>query len=177
MKNSTKRVVLNGLMLTLLIVSAYIKIPIPYVPFTLQFLVVTLCGQLLGAKNGGIIVGVYILMGLLGFPVFTSGGGIAYIFQPTFGYLIGFIFAAMASGYICRKCRMRHVRLWANLIGIFCMYFFGVMYLYLLYYFYFQQKLGIIYILEIGILVQLPGDIILSIISAQIASRLSRFIS
>ena len=171
---NSRDLTLCGLLLTLIIVGAYIKIPIPYLPFTLQFLFITLAGQLLGWKMGGMVVCVYVAMGLIGFPVFTYGGGISYIFQPTFGYIIAFIFAAMASGFITEKFKFKCRRYIANFAGIFCMYFCGVIYLYFLYLLYFGQDLGILYVLEIGVVLQLPGDIILSLVSAGLAPRLQK---
>ena len=84
----------------LIAAGAFIRIPIPVVPFTLQFLFTTLAGLLLGGKNGAISVGVYIFLGLLGLPVFASGGGFAYVLTPTFGYLIGFGAGAYLTGRI-----------------------------------------------------------------------------
>lgn len=177
MKRKTNTLVYCAIMLTLLIAGAYIRVPIPYVPFTLQFLMVTLCGQLLGHRYGGLVVIVYILMGIIGFPVFTSGGGIAYIFQPTFGYILGFLLAAVTIGYIVEKFHFRYIRIVANLIGILCMYLCGVTYLYFLYKYYIGNDLGLIYILEIGVLVQLPGDLILAFVGAHVAKRLCVLIS
>lgn len=176
-KYDIRKLTLSGMMLALIVVGAYIKIPIPYVPFTLQFLFVTLVGQLLGAKTGSIVVATYILMGLVGMPVFTSGGGLAYVFQPTFGYLLGFVLAAAMSGFIVENFRFKFRRYVANFLGIVCMYICGVPYLYFLYLLYFQQKLEIVYVLQIGIFAQLPGDIILSCISAHMATCLDRYIN
>lgn len=115
-KYDIRKLTLSGMMLALIVVGAYIKIPIPYVPFTLQFLFVTLVGQLLGAKTGSIVVATYILMGLVGMPVFTSGGGLAYVFQPTFGYLLGFVLAAAMSGFIVENFRFKFRRYVANFL-------------------------------------------------------------
>ena len=175
-KYDVQKLTLSGMMLALIVVGAYIKIPIPYVPFTLQFLFVTLAGQLLGAKTGSIVVATYIIMGLLGLPVFTAGGGISYVFQPTFGYLLGFVLAAAISGLIVEKFKFKYRRYLANFVGIACMYICGVPYLYLLYILYFQQKIELVYILQVGILVQLPGDIILSCISAYMAVHIDKYL-
>lgn len=176
-KYNIQNLTLSGMILALIVVGAYIKIPIPYVPFTLQFLFVTLAGQLLGAKTGSIVVATYILMGLVGMPVFTSGGGLSYVLQPTFGYLLGFVFATAMCGFIVKKCQFKSRRYVANFSGIACMYICGVPYLYFLYLLYFQQKLEIVYVLQIGIFAQLPGDIILACVSAHMATRLDKYIS
>ena len=98
-KLSTKSLILCSLFAALIAVGAFIKIPIPVVPFTLQVLFTTLAGLLLGPKLGAISVGIYLLIGLIGIPVFTQGGGPSYIFQPTFGYLIGFLIGTYFTGY------------------------------------------------------------------------------
>ena len=69
-------------------------------PFTLQIFFAILAGALLGSKRGFISVGVYVLLGLCGLPVFTKGAGLSYIFQPTFGYLAGFILGAWVCGKV-----------------------------------------------------------------------------
>jgi len=75
----------------MIVVGAFIKIPVPIVPFTLQFLFTMLAGILLGGKDGCRAVVIYIFLGLIGLPIFAEGGGFAYIFKPSFGYIIGFI--------------------------------------------------------------------------------------
>ena len=176
MRLHARKLTLCVMLLTLIIIGAYIKIPIPYVPFTLQFLFITLAGQLLGWKMGGLVVCVYVTMGLIGLPIFTYGGGISYVLQPTFGYIVGFIFAAISSGFIVEKFKFKYRRYVANFVGMLCMYFCGVVYLYFLYSLCFGQRLGITYILEIGVILQLPGDIILSLVSAGLAPRLQKMI-
>lgn len=79
-----------ALFTALIAAGAFLRIPIPYVPFTLQFLFTTLAGVLLGGKLGAVSVACYVVLGLLGVPIFAEGGGLSYVFQPTFGYLIGF---------------------------------------------------------------------------------------
>ena len=86
----TKDLVLCAMFVALIAVGAFIKIPVPVVPFTLQFLFTMLAGLLLGPVNGALAVVVYIVLGLIGLPIFTQGGGPGYIFQPSFGYIIGF---------------------------------------------------------------------------------------
>ena len=72
----TKNLVMCSLFVALIVVGAFIKIPVPVVPFTLQLLFTMMAGLLLGGKLGAVSVGVYILMGLLGLPIFAEGGGL-----------------------------------------------------------------------------------------------------
>jgi biotin transport system substrate-specific component len=62
-KISVKDITLIGLFAALVAVGAFIRIPVPVVPFTLQLLFTTLAGLLLGGKNGAISVGVYLFLG------------------------------------------------------------------------------------------------------------------
>ena len=83
----------------LIAVCAWISIPVSAVSFTLQTFAVCLAGALGGKKAGTLSVGVYILLGLAGVPVFSGfQGGISAIAGVTGGYIIGFIFLAVICG-------------------------------------------------------------------------------
>ncbi len=87
----------------LTIVGGLIKIPVPAFPtvfFTFQTVFVIMSGLVLGPKDGLFSQLAYMLIGLIGLPVFTQGGGIYYIFQPSFGYIIGFLAGAFLSGFL-----------------------------------------------------------------------------
>jgi BioY family. len=83
MNNKTLKMILCAQFAALTAVGAFIRIPIPVVPFTLQYLFTMLAGLLLGGKYGGLSVLLYIFIGLIGLPVFTEGGGIGYVFKPS----------------------------------------------------------------------------------------------
>lgn len=91
----------------LLILSAKIQIPFWPVPMTMQTLVVLLIGGFLGAKAGAATVALYLFEGGLGLPVFAGtperGIGIAYMYGPTGGYLIGFFVAALVVGGLAER--------------------------------------------------------------------------
>ncbi|RZW12719.1 MAG: biotin transporter BioY, partial [Desulfobulbaceae bacterium] len=96
-----KLMVYASLMATLTAVGAYIAIPIGPVPIVLQNLFVMLAGLLLGGRWGLTSVGVYLLAGAVGLPVFAGGtGGIGKFIGPTGGYLLGFAAAAYVIGKI-----------------------------------------------------------------------------
>jgi biotin transport system substrate-specific component len=113
MNLKTKEIILCGMFAALIAVGAFIKIDIPLplytMHFTLQWFFVLMAGFLLGEKLGSISVLVYILIGLLGVPVFAAGGGITYIFRPGFGFLLGFIPAAYCVGFISRRMKCNSV--------------------------------------------------------------------
>ena len=94
----TTSLLLCAVFTALLVVSAFIRIPTPLVPITLQSGMVLICGILLGPKYGSISVLLYVCLGLCGVPVFAMGGGLGYVLQPTFGYVMGFILGAYITG-------------------------------------------------------------------------------
>ena len=99
---------LCSLFTALIIVGAFIRIQFPVVPITLQTLFVVLAALLLGPKYSAVSVGLYLFLGLAGLPVFTKGGGPGYVFQPTFGYLLGFLAAAWVMGTLAEKIDRRN---------------------------------------------------------------------
>jgi len=95
-----------ALLAALTAVGAYIAIPIGPVPIVLQNLFVYLMGLLLGLRWGLAGIGVYLLAGAVGLPVFSGGrGGLGHLIGPTGGYLVGFIPAVAVVGFITEKTR------------------------------------------------------------------------
>jgi len=93
-----------SLFAALIAAGAYISVPIGPVPIVLQNLFVFLAGLLLGSRWGLACVGVYLLAGACGLPVFAGGtGGIARFAGPTGGYLLGFLSAVFLIGLITEK--------------------------------------------------------------------------
>lgn len=82
----------------LLAVSAQVKVPFYPVPMTMQTLVVLVIGATFGLRLGLATIGLYLIEGLMGLPVFTSGAGPAYMMGPTGGYLAGFVAAVALMG-------------------------------------------------------------------------------
>lgn len=89
MKNKAiKQLVVNAMYIALLVVSSFISIPINQIPYTLQTLVVFIILVNVDFKNSLIIFILYLIMGLIGLPVFSSfGSGIT----PTLGFIFGFV--------------------------------------------------------------------------------------
>jgi biotin transport system substrate-specific component len=136
---------------------AFIKIPLPMVPMTLQTFLVYSAGLFLGPAGGAVSQLIYVTLGLAGIPIFAGGGGIAYLFSPTFGYLIGFIPAAAMAGLLSKKGGT----VWP-ICGVVCsvliVYLFGVPYLMFAARFFIHKEIGLIGALEIGFLLPLIGD-------------------
>ena len=91
----------------LLTLSAKVQIPFVPVPMTMQTFVVLVLGMSYGPTLGGSTVLLYLVLGSAGLPVFAGtpekGIGLAYMIGPTGGYLIGFVLAAMAAGYLAER--------------------------------------------------------------------------
>ena len=105
--NILKTILLIFIGTILLTISAKIKIPFYPVPMTMQTFVVLFLGISFGYKIGLATVGLYLLEGIIGFPVFSNspekGIGLIYFTGPTMGYLIGFLAATFISGYMSYK--------------------------------------------------------------------------
>ncbi|ADG40586.1 MULTISPECIES: biotin transporter BioY [Leuconostoc] len=80
-----------GIYFALLVISSKIAIPIPFYDYiSLQTAFIFLIYPILGAKYGSWLTILYLVSGLLGLPIFASGGGLGYVFRVTFGFLIAF---------------------------------------------------------------------------------------
>ncbi len=99
-----RSVTLVALGTALLTLSAKVNLPLPYVPMTLQTLVVLVIGAAYGWRLGSATVMAYLAEGALGWPVFAgSVGGLAPLLGPTAGYLFGFVAAAFAVGWLSER--------------------------------------------------------------------------
>lgn len=104
-QTAVKEMVLCALFVALTAVLSQIAIPVQPVPVNLATLSVMLAGGVLGAKNGAVSQAVYVLMGMIGLPVFSSfSGGVGIVAGPTGGYIIGYIAAAWLIGLLASRC-------------------------------------------------------------------------
>ena len=143
-------------------IGAFIRVPIPYVPLTLQTLMVMFSGLILGGRLGALSQLVYILVGLLGMPIFSQGGGPGYVLQPTFGYLLGFICGAYVIGRFTEKRKtLNRLYLFAILLaGTIAIYLPGITVFYLNLNFIQQKAISWSTTIKLGFLLPLPGDLI-----------------
>ena len=109
-------------------VGAYIHIPIGPIPIVLQNLFVILAGLLLGSRWAVASMGIYLMVGAIGIPVFAGAkGGIAHFVGPTGGYLFGFVLAAFVTGWIAEHFKGRLLmESLAVVAGSLCVYALGV---------------------------------------------------
>ena len=92
----TKNIVICSLFVALIAVGAFIRIPIPVVPFTLQLLFTMLAGMLLGGKRGAICVCAYIGLGLFRASYIRRGGRNRIYFETKFR-----IYHRICCGFLC----------------------------------------------------------------------------
>lgn len=121
----------------LTVISAQIAVPVKPVPFTLQTMAVLLSGAFLGSRNGAYSQLIYLLLGVIGMPVFAavpdSAAGVARLFGPTGGYLLAFPVAAFITGYIIEKNKSYFAVISAMLLSNIVLLAIGVLFLYSFY--------------------------------------------
>lgn len=195
MKISIKNMILVSMFTTLTVVGAFIKIPLGTISITLQFLFTALAGIVLGSRLGALSQLIYVTLGLIGIPVFTKGGGFSYIFEPSFGYLIGFILGAYVIGKIAessqeitlfQRLKLKYLHginklspnylyffkiFIASAIGLAVTYIIGVPYLYIILKNVNNMQITFHGALQTGLLLFLPGDFIKCLITAAISVK------
>lgn len=176
MKRKTETIVLCGVFTALMCAGAFIRIPIPPVPVTMQLEFAVFAGLLLGKKQGVISIVVYIIVGLIGVPVFTGGGGIGYILSPTFGYIIGFALGSFVSGSIIGRFKQHtYTRyLAASLFGMIAVYSVGVLYYWLIMTFYMKASVGVSVLIINCFLIFVPADTVLCVLFSYMAYRIKK---
>ena len=175
MKISTREMILTALFAAMTAIGAFISIPVGPAPITMQLLFTVMAGIFLGSKLGALSQILYIVMGLIGLPVFAGGtGGFQYIFSPTFGYLLGFIAAAYLVGLILEKdAKPSFLKILGTcLLGTLVIYAIGYPYLY----FVLAKVNGVAVtmggLLRPAVLIFLPGDAVKCFIASYLGSKL-----
>lgn len=151
-------------------VFSQIIIPIGPVPINLALLAVFTCGCALGWKNGTISIAIYVLLGVVGVPVFTGfQGGLAKVAGPTGGYIVGYLFAVFIIGLMCDKLgRKVWVMAVAIILGTIVCYAFGTAW------FVFSMEQGIWESLMLCVFPFLPGDIAKTVVTILIIKALEK---
>ncbi len=169
-----KDFVLCALFAALIAAGAFIQISIPPVPFSLQIFFVAMAGLILGAKRAPLCVLIYIVLGLIGLPVFTSGAGPSYIFMPTFGYILGFILQAWLTGFLVKKRGDASFQTMAiaSFSGAAMSFLVGIPYFYLIKNVYLGSQMGLWAVIYSTFLLFVPADTVLMLLAAWIGKRL-----
>lgn len=131
--NKTKIMTMTSLMTAVLCVLGPITLPIPIspVPISLVTFVIYLSVYIMGMRYATISCLLYLLIGIIGLPVFSGfTGGVGRILGPTGGYMIGYVFMAIISGFfIERWMRKRALHMVGMIFGTIICYLFGTMWL------------------------------------------------
>lgn len=175
---NTRTLTRTALFAALTAAGAFIRIPLGYSSITLQFLFTAMAGCLLGPVWGPVSQAVYVALGLIGLPIFTQGGGLTYLLQPTCGFLIGLIPAAWVIGLLTVHRPPHPVRTaLACLAGLAVLYAVGLPYMAVILNQYMGKAMGFSAILWAGMLPFLPGDMLKIAVTAALAPLLQKRLS
>ena len=131
-----------------------VYIPVSPVPISLATMAVCFASCILGWRSGTFSTGIYLLLGLAGLPVFSGfSGGIAKLAGPTGGYLIGYLFLALISGFFFEKFSHPALHATGMVLGMAVCYGFGTIWLC------YQAHLTMIQGLAMGVIPYIPGDL------------------
>ncbi|MBP3925976.1 MAG: biotin transporter BioY [Clostridium sp.] len=175
---SAKDLTLCGFFAALVSVGAFLKIEIPIQPypmhFTLQWFFVLIAGLLLGKRRAAMSVCVYLIIGLVGVPVFASGGGPAYLFRPTFGFLLGFALAAFLMGMMMDRKQKSSIpwMMVTSIVGLIAYYGMGMLYFYFISNYVIRMPVGWKVVLINCCLLTIFEDFLLCVLAVLVCSRL-----
>lgn len=175
-KNRTKAMTIISLMTAMLCILGPITLALPISPVPISFvtLAIYFSVYVLGMKRGTVSCMMYLLIGFVGLPVFSAfTGGVGKLFGPTGGYMIGYIFMAMSSGFfIDRWTTKRALHIVGMVLGTVVCYLFGTLWLSV------QAGMSFYGALGVGVLPFIVGDLIkimiASIIGPAVRRRLKR---
>ncbi len=164
------RLVLTALMAALTAICSQIQIPLPMVPINLALFAVHLGGALLGSRYGALSMVVYVLLGIIGIPVFAGfKAGATVLFGKTGGYILGYILAAAIAPVLPRKFGNRFPWFVLSMaIGTLCCYTFGTIWFMIL------TGMNLLTSLTYCVIPFLPGDVIKILLAATLVLRLQK---
>ncbi len=174
MKTDTRSMVLAALFAALAAIGAFIQIPLGFTSITLQVMFTCLAGVLLGPKWGAISQAAYVVLGLVGLPVFTRGGGPGYLVQPSMGFLFGLIALAWTAGMLTRTDRSPLRVVLACIAGDLAMYAIAIPYMYLVLNAYMGLGRSVWEVVWGGMIIFLPGDAVKIAVTAAVSGPLLR---
>lgn len=173
MRSKAKKLTLCALFSALLVVSGFLRIPLPPTAITLQLQVALLSGLLLGGEWGCISVLTYAALGLVGLPVFAGGGGFSYLLQPTFGYILGFAVAAFVTGKLSGASERSIKSITISLfVGLAIAYGIGLVYAAIILTVYLGQTIALGEFLLAYAVWTLPKDLLLTVACVPLVKRL-----
>lgn len=178
MNHALRKTILAGCFTALICAGAFIKVPLLLVPMTLQFFFVNFAALYQEKRGGALSVFSYLLLGLCGLPVFAGGGGIVYLLSPTFGYLAGFLLAALLTGFLKERFLPSfRAFLFLSVLNILVVHLCGLLYFYCLSNFYLGRGIPFSQILVAGSLIFLPNDLLSGVLSSYLSVRVRRLLA
>lgn len=174
MKLTIREMTLVAMFAALTSIGAFISIPIGEVPITLQTLFVLLSGLILGPKLGALSQLIYLILGLIGLPIFAGfTGGLQSVTKPSFGFILGFMFSAYLAGKISHiKKETSAINIWlGSLVATITTYLFGLPYMYYILNIVLGKGLSFSTVLNMGCLIFLPGDVLKLVVASLIAIK------
>jgi len=178
-KYSARDITMTAVFAALAVVAAMlVRFAGSIVPFSLMPLMAMLAGGLLGSRLGALSMIVYILLGLIGVPVFASPpfGGPAYVLQPTFGFLPGFAGCAYVIGMLLKnKEDSGFSRYFLSMTaGVVVYYLVGLPYLYAILTFYLGKTVSAAQVLKIGFTPFIALDLVKAVLAVVLARAVYR---
>ncbi len=175
-RSAAKSIAQTALGVALITVCAWVTIPVFAIPFTLQTFAVAFVGALLGWKKGTAAVAVYVLMGIVGVPVFAGfKSGVVALAEPTGGYIVGFVFLALFPALAnllpitktAKRCVFSYIFM---VLGLAVCYAFGTAWFVLMY------KCSVGYALMMCVVPYLAADFVKLALAALLAVRLQKYL-
>lgn len=167
---SVREMALIAVMTAVICVLGPLSVPIGVIPVSFTNLAIYLAIYVLGCRRGVISYVVYLLIGMVGVPVFSGfTGGVAKLFGPTGGYLIGFIFMAIICGIVIDKFECKFVpSMIGMIVGTIVCYFFGTAWLA------YQAGMSFQAALAAGVLPFIIPDLVKMVIAAVVGVQIRR---
>lgn len=179
-RNLIVTLTLSALFCTLICIGSFIRIPMPnMMPMTLQTFFVLLAALLLPLKASMLATITYMILGLIGLPIFSGGGGLGYVLMPNFGFIIGFVVATTIISVITEK--LKYSKLWrcivSSLLGIAVIYIIGIVYFAFIANVYNNNDYSAIWFIQTIFLPFLPKEIICIILASLSAYKIRPYIT
>ena len=171
---------LSALFCTLICVGSFIRIPMPnMMPVTLQTFFVLLTGLILPLRVSALATFTYMVLGLIGLPIFSGGGGLGYILMPNFGFVIGFVISSVIISVVTQKLKNR--QLWQyiviSLLGVVAIYIIGILYFAFITNVYNNNNCSAIWFVQTVFVPFIPKEIICIILSSLSAYKIRPYIT
>lgn len=167
-KTNVREMALIALMAAVTCILGPLSVPIGVVPISLTNFAIYLAIYVLGCRRGTISYIVYLLLGLVGLPVFSGfSSGVGKLFGPTGGYLIGFIFMALICGFAIDRFEAKLIPSMIGMIlGTIVCYLFGTGWLA------YQAGMTFYQALAAGVLPFIVGDLVKMVICAVVGPQI-----